>query len=76
MQPKDDWLEVEARLTAYQNLKKWGNLCPTYEYLQRLLGHDGHIIHWIMTDREVEICQMLNGPHGYALFKMLEARLK
>ena len=67
---------------AQQKLRAWGipNLKgdDTYhhDHLLTLLGYDvWKVKEMALTDEELDKCKLIVGPHGYAIAKMLEARL-
>lgn len=73
---------VIARVAAIEALERMG-LVPedekhNYNALKRLLGYsifisDGDFCLY-MTKQDVETLELLAGPNGYAIYKMLKAR--
>lgn len=67
----------EIRLAAHAALKRWGIQDDNYKNMYKLLGYDVDEQWPIeMTDRDINILKMLAGPHGYAVYKALLARMK
>ena len=69
-----------ARVSADHFLDELGVNNPRdYRPLAELLGHrwisSGHFAD-SMTDRDIEVCEMLAGPHGKTIYKILLARMQ
>lgn len=68
----------EIRLTAHEAIRRWSGIPDdNYKYMYQLLGYNPDVF-WPseMTDRDINILKMLAGPHGYAVYKALLARMK
>lgn len=69
------------RTRVYKQLRAWhaydGKFYSGPLLLKRLCGRVHHFgPSNSMTEDEITICKNLIGPHGYAYYKMLEARNK
>lgn len=71
---------VTARVRAHHALYNMGlrNSTNSYYSLKHILGYpvtmDDHVFCVSMTMKDVETLELIAGPHGYAIYKMLEAR--
>lgn len=68
----------EARMDAAKALTRMGVKTSTadldYAMLIKVLGHtyhSGFLLAKHMTDEDCYKCELLAGPHGYSIFKML-----
>ena len=67
---------MQLRLTTYKLLRKWTTLQTEQTcYLAALLGYRDDNEMWAKwCEKDTELCKKLAGPHGYAIYKMMQAR--
>lgn len=72
MTPKD-WSDLRLRLDAHNNLNKMAahESGIGYETLARLIGRTDRFGLTNLTDDEIDILRLLNGPNAYAIYRML-----
>jgi hypothetical protein len=71
---------LHARVIAQDALLRMGiiaHLHDGYSTLKMLLGanHQRMLSDSVMTAEQIKICEALGGPHGWAIYKMLLARM-
>ena len=64
---------LRARLNAVLKLKEWRQeAIDDYILLAKLCDHPNpSAFSETMTDEHIHICKLLDGPHGYTIYKML-----
>jgi hypothetical protein len=64
---------LQARLNAIRKLREWRQEpIIDYQLLAKLCDHPNpSAFGETMTDEHIHICKLLDGPHGYAIYKML-----
>lgn len=68
---------LHARVRAQKALMQWVSLSGhdrfgSYERLAALVGHPNPVLFTTtMTEEHIRLCQLLAGPNGYTIYKLL-----
>jgi len=65
---------INARVTAQKKLREWGVVgdWDNYDVLRELIGYQGFLT---MPEEQIRLAELLGGPNGYAIYKVLLARV-
>lgn len=72
----NDELFWKYRSKVYNRLREWeGGHCREVNLLAELLGYpDPNSMCKNFSEKDIQTCQKLSGPHGYVIYKALLAR--